>query len=37
MKRNNNLTQNCNVFQPTASDLLVISFINIKFSNELIP
>ena len=32
---NNNLTQNHNVVQPTARDLLGISSVNIKFSTEL--
>ena len=34
---NNNSTQNQNLFQPTARNLLDISFVNIKFSNESIP
>ena len=34
---NNNLTQNQNVFQITARNLLGISSVNITFSNESIP
>ena len=34
---NNNSTQNQNVFQPTARDLVGISSVNIKFPNESIP
>ena len=37
MGYNNNSTQNQNVFQPTARDLLGISSANIKFSTESIP
>ena len=34
---NNNLTKNRNISQPTARNLLDISTLNIKFSNESIP
>ena len=34
MEYNNNSTQNQNVFQPTARNLLGISSVNIKFPNE---
>ena len=37
MGYNNNLTQNQNVFQFAARDLLVISSVNIEFSDESIP
>ena len=37
MGYNNNSTQNQNVFQPTARDLLGISSVNIEFYNEFIP
>ena len=37
MGYNNNSTQNQNRFQSTEKDLLGISSVNIKFSNESIP
>ena len=37
MGYNKNLTQNQNVFQPTARNLLGVNSPNIKFSNEFIP
>ena len=37
MESNNNSTQNQNEFQPSARNLLDISSVNIKFSNQFIP
>ena len=37
VESNNNSTQNQNEFQPSARNLLGISSVNVKFSNEFIP
>ena len=37
MESNNNSTQNQNEFQPSARNVLGISSVNIKFSNQFIP